>query len=424
MDLSSCDGKPLASSGNNTENCSIHQGKILLVEPFYGGSHKQLVDLLIKEVPECQLYSLPAKKWHWRMRTSALYFYQNIPRACKSTCKVLFASSVLNLAELVALRPDLVHLKKILYFHENQLIYPVRKQQERDFQYGYNQILSCLVADVVVFNSQFNMESFLSSIKSFLKQMPDNRPKELDQVIRPKCRVVYFPLMEPEVDIEEYSGAKGDELVQPMESKVSRPLHIVWAHRWEHDKGPELFFQTLYQLAELGLHFKVSVLGETFSEVPGVFEEAWTRIHDHIVHWGYQESRQEYISILKAVDVAVSTAEHEFFGVSMLEAVQYGCYPLCPNKLVYPEIFPSQYLYSTPQQLSKKLRYFCRNPNKVRFHKVAVDYDRFTWEKVKDSFYKLLSPVDQHVNETRCLSCDSLESLNHQTLGDPYYSEK
>ena len=56
--------------------------------------------------------------------------------------RVLFASSVLNLAELVALRTDLAPLKKLLYFHENQLIYPVRKQQERDFQYGYNQILS------------------------------------------------------------------------------------------------------------------------------------------------------------------------------------------------------------------------------------------------------------------------------------------
>lgn len=56
--------------------------------------------------------------------------------------RVLFSSSVLNLCELVALRPDLARLKKVLYFHENQLLYPVRKDQERDFQYGYNQILS------------------------------------------------------------------------------------------------------------------------------------------------------------------------------------------------------------------------------------------------------------------------------------------
>ena len=39
----------------------------------------------------------------------------------------------------------------------------------------------------------------------------------------------------------------------------------------EHDKGPDLFFHTLYQLADQGLQFKVSVLGERFSEVPGEF---------------------------------------------------------------------------------------------------------------------------------------------------------
>ena len=56
--------------------------------------------------------------------------------------RVLFASSVINLAELVALRPDLAKLHKILFFHENQLVYPVRKHQDRDFQHGYCQILS------------------------------------------------------------------------------------------------------------------------------------------------------------------------------------------------------------------------------------------------------------------------------------------
>ena len=47
----------------------------------------------------------------------------------------------------------------------------------------------------------------------------------------------------------------------------------------EHDKGPDLLFHTLYQLADQGLQFKVSVLGETFSEVPGIF------FHKIISNW-------------------------------------------------------------------------------------------------------------------------------------------
>ncbi|KAK2570049.1 Glycosyltransferase-like domain-containing protein 1, partial [Acropora cervicornis] len=279
------------------ESVSRAQAAVLLVEPFYGGSHKQLVDLLAREIPGCLLCCLPAKKWHWRMRTSALYFSQKIPRGGN-------------------FKTDLAPLKKLLYFHENQLIYPVRKQQDRDFH---------LVADVVIFNSNFNMESFLSSINSFLKLMPDYRPKGLSEVIRPKCK--------PNLRSIAYEG---------------------FLYTREHDKGPDLFFHVLYQLADQSLHFKVSVIGQTFTEVP-----AYTRISDHILHWGYQQTRQEYIAVLKTADVAV------------LEAVQYECYPLCPNKLVYPEIFPSEYLYSTPQRLLKKLRYFCRNPQHVRARRLT-----------------------------------------------------
>ncbi len=39
---------------------------VLVIEPFNGGSHKQLIDLLTKElIPTAHVYSLPAKKWKW-----------------------------------------------------------------------------------------------------------------------------------------------------------------------------------------------------------------------------------------------------------------------------------------------------------------------------------------------------------------------
>jgi len=143
--------------------------KILIVEPFYGGSHKQLIDFIMT-LPslEIELVQLPAKKWHWRARTSALYFSQVIPKDIDRD--VLFCSSVLNLSELLSLRQDLAKIKKkIVYFHENQLVYPVQTIKERDFQFGYNQILTCLTADKVVFNSAFNMNSFLEKLGPFFQ---------------------------------------------------------------------------------------------------------------------------------------------------------------------------------------------------------------------------------------------------------------
>jgi glycosyltransferase involved in cell wall biosynthesis len=115
-------------------------------------------------------------------------------------------------------------------------------------------------------------------------------------------------------------------------------LCLLWASRWEHDKGPETFFAALRILRDRGINFHLNVLGESFGQVPSCFEAARQEFSGHIRRWGFLTDRAEYQAALSASDVAVSTANHEFFGIAMVEAVAAGCFPLAPCRLAYPEV--------------------------------------------------------------------------------------
>ena len=54
--------------------------KVLILEPFYGGSHKQLIDIIVDNMSstDYSLITQSAKKWHWRARSSALWFSEQI----------------------------------------------------------------------------------------------------------------------------------------------------------------------------------------------------------------------------------------------------------------------------------------------------------------------------------------------------------
>ncbi len=308
--------------------------RILYVEPFESGSHAAFSRVLTGAIDaQWTTLTLPGRHWKWRMRGSAAYFALAHAEALSRSYDLVVASSYVPLAELVGLAPSLQGVPALLYFHENQLAFPtLGPAQPRDHHFGFTQLVSALAADRCVFNSAFNRDSFLDAGTALLRRMPDAVPSGWIDRIRERSSVLGVPLP---LTSEPVAAAAGH-----LEGPV-----LLWNHRWEHDKNPQTCLRGLVELAAEGLPFRVAVCGQRFSRVPPVFEETESALRSRAVQWGPADPAT-YRGLLDRADVVLSTAHHEFFGVSVMEAVHHGARPLVPDRLAYRELWPEEFRYA------------------------------------------------------------------------------
>ena len=348
--------------------------RILALEPYYGGSHRAVLDGLVGGIDaEWTLLTLPARKWKWRMRGSAITMAEQVRLLSGDShdrFDLIFASTFVNLAELRGLAPQVASVPAIVYFHENQLVYPNRTIADWDFQFPLTNITTALAAQRCLFNTRWNLERFVGEIPAFLRQFPDHHPLGVAEAIAGKSGVLAPPFDPGPFDA-----------VPPR--RGARP-RIVWPHRWEHDKNPEEFFSAVGALAEEGLDFEVAIAGQAFRDVPEVILDAERVLGERLIHLGEPASRCEYACLLTSSDIAVSTAANEFFGIAMVEAAYAGCYPLVPDRLSYPELYPSQMRYRDADELVARLRALIADPPEASLGK--SDAGRFTLERLLPSY--------------------------------------
>ena len=310
--------------------------EVLSLQPYFGGSHAQFHQgWLGHSTHRWTTLELPARHWKWRMRHAAIHFTQQIHELVEQgkSWDVIFATDMMNIAEFKGLlRADLREIPIVLYFHENQFVYPNRFGQERDRHFPFTNFISAIAADQIWFNSQFNLDSLIGELWKSSKRWPDFRPTDAIDSLISKSRIEPPGIEAPPLDLPTVQAARLNRAAQ------GQPIHIVWAARWEHDKNPQALFEALKMLEAEGVAFRLSVIGQSFRTVPPVFEEIRTRFQKQIVRWGYQETRAEYWEALAEADIFLSTATHEFFGLSAAEAIAAGVRPLLPNRLAYPEL--------------------------------------------------------------------------------------
>lgn len=317
---------------------------ILLLEPYYGGSHKYFIDQLSSHLESeghnVTLISLAPRHWRSRLQLGHLSLIQKLKESMKEVeprFDLILLNSLMDCATFKSLLPpSFSHTPLWIYFHENQMGYPLDKdsptfKRDEDIQkhiipsFHLNQVLC---GDKLIFNSNFTRENTFNCLSDFINSRSENTSfLNLDRL---KENSLVIPV-----------GTSPSPLKQQT-AWVSRPKRILWNHRWEYDKGPQEFFSLFEVLIREDPTLSLSLLGENNRDKSGIFSLFKSRYHNNIHHFGFIESKDQYWKELDLCRVLPVTSIHDFLGLSLLEAIEAGVIPLLPDRLVYPELIPSE----------------------------------------------------------------------------------
>ncbi len=371
--------------------------QITLVSPYHGGSHRSWAEgLQTSSSHSIDLLTLPARYWKWRMHGGAVTLARRFLER-ESPSDLVVATDMLDLTTFLALtRQTGGAAPCVLYMHENQLTYPLpergeegpmrRQLGERDQHYAFVNYSSMLAAERILFNSRYHLEAFFDALPRFLKHFPEYNELASVRRLREKSRVLPVGI--------DWMG-----LQKAATDKRKAPPLIIWNQRWEYDKNPGEFFEALYRIADQSIPFRLAVCGQNFRRQPREFEEARERLADRIVHFGHAP-RRAYEKLLWEAELTVSSAHHEFFGISILEAVACRTLPLLPCRLSYPELIPEEFhascLYDGLDDLTQRLEERLRNWEETRrlAGDLAPSANRFCWSRLAPHY-------DRHFEELR-----------------------
>jgi len=351
--------------------------RFLFLEPFFGGSHKEFSEGLVSNSRyQIDLLTMTERNWRWRMRGASLHFANKISSI--ESYDGIIVSDMMNLADFKAL----VGAKcppVLAYFHENQITYPPVPGEKNEFYFGIINLTTALVADRILFNSKMHLEAFSKGILSFINKVPDYNPKWVKEKIHSKSNCLY-------------PGCRFSSEQETFHQKENKIPLIIWNHRWGFDKNAKVFFEAIDKVFENNLDVNLALMGDNFTMIPDEFSEAKKKYGDRIVQFGFVEKREDYINWLKKGSIVISTANHENFGIAMVEAMRFGCIPLLPKRLSYPEILPEKFhksfLYKNKYELVEKLSFIIKNISKFddMRKKISASMARFSWENLIEKY--------------------------------------
>ena len=306
--------------------------EVVVVEPYYGGSHRVWADTWQRHSEHSiSLITHPDQFWRWRLRGGAVTLAEAFHEHCATHGRpdVVVVSGLVDVAAFTGLaRASLHDVPVAVYVHESQLLYPLAPNQRADSSSALINWQSLLAADAVWFNSEFHRSALREALPRLLDSQPTPSHHHLVDAVFARSEVLY-----PPVELQGLLDQDRSERTVP---------RVLWNQRWDHDKNPHSVFAALVEMAADGLDFTLALAGQ--NQRPDNADFAWVheQLGDRIDHVGHAPA-DDYRQLLIDSDVVISAADHEFFGIALVEAMAAGAVPVLPDRLSFPELVQPQW---------------------------------------------------------------------------------
>ena len=356
--------------------------KILLLSAYDAVSHQYWRKGLVENLSQHQwtVLTLPPRYFSWRMRGNSLSWAFTERDVLEQGYDLVIATSMTDLSALRGFVPALAATPTLVYFHENQFAYPESGKEYGSVEPKMLNLYTALAADHICFNTDYNRQTLLAGCRTLLKKLPDHVPAGLVDQVEQRSSVLQVPL--PDRVYLQHKPEPG-------------PIQLVWNHRWEFDKGPELLLAMTQQLLQRNIDFRLHVVGQQFRKVPDSFARLHSLLGDKAGHWGFMESVEAYRALLQQCDLVLSTALHDFQGIAVLEGVAAGCIPVVPERLAYPELFPADCCFATADETTAMVSRICQLSEQKQQGVLpdAPDISALNWSVMAQRYSALLESV-------------------------------
>ncbi len=359
---------------------------VVLLEPWFEGSHAQwCIGWQQASRHNINVVRGPQGGWRKSLRAGSVFFANQLEKN-HPTVDVIVASSPIDLAGVIGCSSGSFRNKPfILYMHESQFGYPPGLKgppAEHLLATDFNAIKASTLTLVA---SNYHRKLLKEALTEFAEELFLGYTTEA----LAGFHIDTLPI--------------GVDLIEPRRNDLSGAHRILWNHRWSADKDPEGFVSAIKKLERENYDFEVIAIGPVERSGSTQFLRLKKILGSRLIASG-EQSRNSYINCLQTADIVCSTSRHEFFGVSVVEAISAGARPLLPNRLSYPELVPGHlsdsFLYSgdiydslAPLLMTKR--------SELHEHRDALieHVEHFNWRSLVHDYDDVIDNVAGQVGE-------------------------